>query len=206
MFQHLDIIKTFLLVRRIIKLKGTKSKIRVYRHTTLDIASNAKITVNKGNLSINKNWNTKGSLFPFLLYVGESGEIYVNGTFDIYAGGKIYVNPNAVLKLGSGYINHNVNISVFKEVSIGEGCVISENVIIRDSDNHKIKGNNKLETASIKIGHHVWIGMNAVVLKGVTIGDGAIIAAGAVITHDVPPNTLVAGVPAKIIKHDVSWE
>ena len=99
-----------------------------------------------------------------------------------------------------------MNISVFKEVAIGEGCVISENVIIRDSDNHKIKGNNKLETASINIGNHVWIGMNAVVLKGVTIGDGAIIAAGAVVTHDVPSNTLVAGVPAKIIKQDVSWE
>lgn len=130
----------------------------------------------------------------------------MNGTFDIYSGGKIYVNPKSVLKLGSGYINHNVNISVFSEIVIGDGCVISENVTIRDSDNHRIIGSDRSITAPIKIGDHVWIGMNAVILKGVTIGDGAIIAAGAVVAQDVPAHSLAAGVPAKIIKQDVSWE
>ena len=56
------------------------------------------------------------------------------------------------------------------------------------------------------IGDHVWIGARAVVLKGVTIGDGAVIAAGAVVTHDVPAHTLVGGVPAKIIKQNIVWE
>lgn len=206
MIHHLDIVKTLLLFGKIRRPKGMKSKVRVYCHTTLDIASDAIISINKGNLSINKSWNSKGSSFPFLLYVGGGGELHVNGTFDFYAGGKIYVNPKAILKLGSGYVNHNVNISVFNEVEIGEGCAISENVVIRDSDNHKIIGAEKNETAPIKIGNRVWIGMNAVILKGVTIGDGAVVAAGAVVNHDVPANSLVAGVPAKVIKQDVSWE
>ena len=52
----------------------------------------------------------------------------------------------------------------------------------------------------IKIGKNVWIGSNATVLQGVSIGDGAVVAAGAVVTKDVPANTIVGGVPAKVIK------
>ena len=205
--KKIDVIKSYLLSKKCGKnLNGKKTKVRVFRNTILDIASDATIFVNNGNLSLNKSWSKKGNLFPFLFYVGQGGTVRVEGTVDIDSGGKIYVNPKGVLNLGSGYINHNVNISVFSEVTIGECCVISENVVIRDSDNHKIIGSNSNETAPIKIGNHVWIGMNTVILKGVTIGDGAIIAAGSVVVHDVPANALVAGVPAKVVKNDVSWE
>ena len=54
--------------------------------------------------------------------------------------------------------------------------------------------------APIHIGRHVWIGANATVLPGVTIGEGAIVAAGAVVTKDVPKNTMVGGVPARVIR------
>lgn len=56
------------------------------------------------------------------------------------------------------------------------------------------------------IGNDVWIGANAIILQGVTIGDGAIIAAGAVVTKDVPPYAIVGGVPAKVIKYRFSDE
>jgi acetyltransferase-like isoleucine patch superfamily enzyme len=60
-------------------------------------------------------------------------------------------------------------------------------------------------TQPIIIGNHVWVGMNATILKGVTIGDGAIIAAGSIVTKDVKANTLVGGVPARILKENVEW-
>ena len=86
--------------------------------------------------------------------------------------------------------------------------VISERVVLRDSDNHSIKDVGDIvsdESAPIVIGNHVWIGMNVTVLKGVTIGEGAIVAAGSVVIRDVPPHCLVAGVPAKVVKTDVTW-
>lgn len=58
-----------------------------------------------------------------------------------------------------------------------------------------------VKTSPITIKDKVWIGRNVIVLKGVTIGEGAVIGAGAVVTHDVPAYTVVAGNPARIVKH-----
>lgn len=82
---------------------------------------------------------------------------------------------------------------------------ISENVTIRDSDNHRLNSNEKI-SSPIKIGNHVWIGMNVTILKGVTIGDGAVIAVGAVVNKDIPGGSLAAGVPAIVKKTDIIWE
>ncbi len=56
------------------------------------------------------------------------------------------------------------------------------------------------------IGNHVWIGENALILKGVKIGDNSIVGAGSVVTKDVPNNSIVAGNPARIIKNNINWE
>ena len=60
-------------------------------------------------------------------------------------------------------------------------------------------------SAPVIIKDNAWIGMSAIILKGVTVGEGAIVAAGSVVTKDVPPHTIVAGVPAKVIKKDVYY-
>ena len=62
------------------------------------------------------------------------------------------------------------------------------------------------EFKPIVIGKHVWIGTRTAILKGMNLSDGAIISVGAVVTKDVPANTMVAGVPAKVIKENVHWE
>ena len=113
---------------------------------------------------------------------------------------------NAKLNLGSGYINRDVKIRCFKEISIGNNVAISENVTIWDTDAHTIIGKETQMTQPIKIGNNVWIGNNVTILKGVTIFDGAIIAAGSVVTKDIPEGCLAAGVPAKVIKENVKWK
>lgn len=131
--------------------------------------------------------------------------------FDVFAGSRINVNQGAKLTLGSGYMNHDCVIDCFDSVTIGHHVVISERVVLRDSDNHAITvsgnevANETKVTAPIVIGDHVWIGINVIVLKGVTIGEGAVVAEGSVVNKDVPPHCLVAGVPAKVIKTNVTW-
>lgn len=86
-------------------------------------------------------------------------------------------------------------------ITIGDGTLIGHNVVLA-TINHALEPekNRRNSFAPIVIGKHVWIGSNATILPGVTIGDWAVIAAGAVVTRDVPPMTVVGGVPAKIIK------
>ena len=138
------------------------------------------------------------------LVVRNKATISVLGNFRIYSGATIWVNEGATLEIGSGYINNNLNMSVFSKVTIGHRVAISENVLIRDSDNHSLNGSNP--TAGITIGDDVWIGANVTILKGVSIGDGAVVAAGSLVNRDVPPRSLVAGVPAKVKKMEVFWK
>lgn len=86
-------------------------------------------------------------------------------------------------------------------ITIGDGTMIGHNVVLatinHDLDPEKMRKNHY---APIKIGNHVWIGSNVTILPGITVGDWAVIAAGAVVTKDVPPLTVAGGVPAKTIK------
>lgn len=86
-------------------------------------------------------------------------------------------------------------------IQIGDGAFIGHNVVFA-TINHSLdpKENRKNEYAPITVGSHVWIGSNATILAGVSIGDWAVVAAGAVVTKDVPPRTVVGGVPAKVLK------
>ena len=141
-----------------------------------------------------------------MIEMRDNSEIHVDDTFSIHSGCHIIVLENAKLNLGSGYINRNVKIRCFKEITIGNNVAISENVTIWDSDAHTIIGKEAEMTQPIHIGNNVWIGNNVTILKGVTIGNGAIIAAGAVVTKDIPEACLAAGIPAKVIKENVKWK
>lgn len=87
-------------------------------------------------------------------------------------------------------------------VTIGDGCQIGHNVVFATL-NHGLAPESRGYTypAPILLGRNVWVGSNSTILQGVTIGDNAVIAAGAVVTKDVAANTVVGGVPARFIKH-----
>ena len=113
-------------------------------------------------------------------------------------------DPDACLRIGEyTFIGRGTEIEVSRRVTIGKGVLIAPGVFITDH-NHALKLGAPMfqqrgEEAEVVIGDDVWIGANAVVLCGVTIGEGAVVAAGAVVNRDVEPYAIVGGVPAKPI-------
>lgn len=178
--------------RRLFIFRGTES----YIHPT------AKIQIDK-ILFMNKGYGNQIHAKKGLFKVGKNACFKCNEML-VYDGATIVAQDNAKLQLGSGYINNNSEVRAFESITIGEDVAIAKEVIIRDSDMHRIS--NSVNTAPIVIGNHVWIGTRAMILKGVTIGDGAVVAAGSIVTKDVPPNSVVAGVPARVIKENITWQ
>ena len=139
------------------------------------------------------------------IWLEENAKMTVKGNFTIFAGSYIRIVKGGHLILHGGFLNENVQITCGGKVEIGEGCTIARDVVIRSYDAHHILDDNYKNTKDITIGKHVWVGQGAQILKGVTIGDGAIIAAGSIVTKDVPSHSVVAGVPACVIRENVEW-
>ena len=141
--------------------------------------------------------NLRGKIFLFSKHV-ETG-YNVSLWPDVYlSGDKITIGDN--VQIGYGTIIH-----CSKAVNIGSNTQIAAQCYIIDA-NHgtnlgELMQKQPLDSAPINIGSDVWIGAQCVILKGVTIGDHAVIAANTVVNKDVPPYAIVAGSPAKIIKY-----
>jgi acetyltransferase-like isoleucine patch superfamily enzyme len=188
-------------------VKQAKGSSYSYENAFIELEADGEILLDKNvQFLFNCSWLKKDP-FPSVLVVRSGGKLVITGNVKIFSGAEIYVNKNAILKLGNGYINGHLTLHCFGQIEIGEDVAIADNVTIRDSDNHNIISNpDYVMTQPIHIGNHVWVGTNVTILKGVTIGDGAIIAAGSVVTRNVPPRCLAAGIPARIVKQDVEWE
>ncbi|MBS4206704.1 acyltransferase [Bacillus sp. FJAT-50079] len=143
-----------------------------------------------------------------VLQLEDFSTINVKGEASLGPGVRVIIGPKADVKIGNGsFISSNSTIICQKSIEIGENCAISWDVQIMDTDFHAFqlaKGQSEA-TSPIKIGDNVWIGSRVTILKGVTIGSGSVIAAGTVVTKDIPSNSVVGGVPAKLIKKDVKW-
>jgi acetyltransferase-like isoleucine patch superfamily enzyme len=138
-----------------------------------------------------------------VLACASNSVLKLNGAL-IGRGACLSVGPNAELSIGNHtYISQNTRISAQRSISIGQRCAISFGVTILDNDGHGF--GPPPYSAPIKIEDDVWIGCNVTLLKGVTIGQGSVIAAGSVVTRSCPSHSLLAGVPARVIREGVSW-
>lgn len=184
---------------------GSRSNVVAFKGTAVSIDPTVSIYIGTARLVINDSWfevNPFNTSFVMRRY----SRLIVHGAFTFYSNADISVNENATLELGSGFINHGARIHCFKSIKIGDHVYIGDDVAIRDCDGHEIIGSDKPMTMPIVIEDHVWIGAKVTILKGVTVGEGSVVAAGSVVSRDVPPHTLVAGVPAKVVKENVSWQ
>jgi acetyltransferase-like isoleucine patch superfamily enzyme len=126
------------------------------------------------------------------------GQIEI-GNCGLFSGVRFECWAGATIRVGDGtYLNRGSEVVAARSVTIGRDCRIARDVIIMDTDQHEVPG-HALLIEPVEIEDRVWIGARAIVLKGVRIGHDSVIAAGAVVTSDVPPRTVVGGVPARVL-------
>ena len=140
-----------------------------------------------------------------LMQIADKGKNVIIGNYCEFIPTHIHVGNNVS-------IGHNASfIASIAHIYIGNNVIFGPNVTIRGGDHRidfvgkhisNVKDNEKLpeNDADVIIKDGVWVGCNVTILKGVTIGEGAVVAAGSVVTKDVPPYKIVGGVPAKILK------
>ena len=187
------------------KYRQLKNKLEIFgklRKSKIKISGDNNILyIGKNTLLRDSNIFIKGN--NNILYIGD--DCVVNNTSIILD------NEGAEIKIGNKTSIAKAQIVSLEpyKIEIGEDCMLSYDIEIRNTDSHKIydKDTNKRinEGKSVNIGNHVWLGMRAVILKGVNIGNNSIVAGGSIVTKDVKANTIVSGSPARQIKESVYW-
>ena len=150
-------------------------------------------------------WSLFAAWLPY--YLGNRWRVFLLKCFGmkycehvaVYSSAKVWAPWN--VEMGSYVaVDDDVNLYSVDKITIGTKVAISRNAFICTASHDITKPNRPLVTAPITICDGAWIGARAIVLPGVKIGEGAVIAAGAVVTKDVEPWTVVGGNPAKLIK------
>ena len=171
------------------------------RNCIFDFAVSSKIKID-GKLTLSDASYVPNKRSTIIML--KPGAVFYANNSAIYYGGSIRIGDNAQFSMGNSFINSDCKIECSKAITIGNNCAISFDFCAMDSNGHEFNGVRESEEIVIK--DNVWIGCRVTVLPGVTIGEGAVIASNSLVNKDVPPYTLVGGVPAKILKKDVSWK
>jgi acetyltransferase-like isoleucine patch superfamily enzyme len=142
---------------------------------------------------------------PLIRQKDRTARLHLAARVRLFPGVAFYLRePGARVALGERtYVGRRSEFHCDIAIQVGSDCAISWDVQFIDSDQHVLDGGRN--AAPIMIGDHVWIGQRATILKGVVVGDGAVIAAGSIVTKDVPARAVVAGVPARVVKADANW-
>jgi acetyltransferase-like isoleucine patch superfamily enzyme len=118
---------------------------------------------------------------------------------------KIRVHEGEVRIGAKTVMGQECTISAFQHVSIGRECIVADRVMLIDFDHGVVEVDRPIRLQGIykrdvRVGHNVWLGYGACILRGVTVGDNSIVGTNAVVTREVPANAVVGGVPARLIR------
>lgn len=182
-----------------------RGKIVVFRGTRIDIARGARIEMEPGARLVLGQKSVSVNRASLLMRNG--ARLTVKGDVWTASGTKVLVGDNAHLELSDGFFaNFDATIVCWDHITIGVDAGVSWNSHILDGNAHEviIGGVPRPRTRPVTIGDRGWIGAGAMVV-GANVGDGAIVAAGAIVTSDIPAKVLAGGNPARVIKEDVDW-
>lgn len=146
-----------------------------------------------------------------LFYIGSNSQLSIEPDARVHFGHNVEFMRDCTLHFDGDvnighkvYFNRACHIIALEGLTIGDHSIFGEKVSIHD-ENHVMEGDlpiseRGLVTAPIVIGSNVWVGAKATILQGLTIGDNAVIGAHAVVTHDIPANSVALGIPARVVR------
>jgi acetyltransferase-like isoleucine patch superfamily enzyme len=191
----------------------------------------------RSNNMLNRHYARLGARWMWLR-LRYRGRLQTDGPCFVCPGVKLEIGPGAVLRLGRwSWIGHGCKIrvhegevsigsktvigqectiSAYQHVSIGRECIVADRVMLIDFDHGVVEVERPIRLQGIykrdvRVGHNVWIGYGACILRGVRVGNNSVIGTSAVVTRDVPPNAVVGGVPARVLRmreapRQLRWE
>jgi maltose O-acetyltransferase len=169
------------LIRKALEAAAARRQLRRVNHLGKNARVRGRVIVrNKGRMHIGERVRFFAATVPTELVA--------------YTGGELTIGPRT-------FVNYGCSFVVSKRITIGADCLFGPHITVTDNDFHELHDRSRQpEPQPVTIGDHAWIAMRAIILPGVTIGDGAVIGAGSVVTKDVPPNGVVAGNPARLLR------
>jgi acetyltransferase-like isoleucine patch superfamily enzyme len=176
---------------------GRGSKIRVHRSASVTLGPKSILAIGLAH----------DSLAGSVLRLRPRSNLQVEGRVQIMRSCNVALGYDAVLTIGADtFFNDGSSVMCSCSTTIGPRCAVSSGARIFDTDVHKLFQDDDTHPYSpVHIGSDCWIGTNAIILKGAELGEGSVVAAGAVVTSKFPPRSLVAGVPARVVRHNVRW-
>jgi acetyltransferase-like isoleucine patch superfamily enzyme len=161
------------------------------------------------SIKIGENTNVK-NLFIYIR--GDHHRIYIGSNCYI-GGGELWLEDHhGLIDVHESTTIENAHLAVtepYSRLEIGRDCMLAKHVEIRTGDSHSIVDANTGErinrAANVTLQRHVWVGAHAKILKGVTIGHNSVIGTASLVTNNIPPNSIAAGIPAKVLRSNIDW-
>jgi len=191
------------------KVKGENNQIlikeSIVKNSTFDICGDGNIIqIDSQTIIENFTFHVRGS----------NHKVSIGSNCRFNQGGTLWIEDNGCsLIVGDNTLILQADISLTEansSIDIGSNCMLSSDIDIRSGDSHSIidlsTGERVNQAGNIRIEDHVWIGAHARILKRVTIAKNSVVGMGAVVTKDVLSNTVVAGIPAKTVKTNITWD
>lgn len=184
----------------------------IYLRYVLKIKYNVKIKdYGKGN-SVRIPRNTRCDDLR-IIFKGNNNVVRIGEGCELKNTNMLYIQDDGNELIINDYVIFDQDVSIVlgegTRCEIGSECIFAKGVRIRTCDQHFIydSENNRINTSkAIYIGKHVWCGASAIIMKGVSIGNGSVIGMDAMVTKDIPDNCIAVGKPAKVIRDNVYWK
>src|SRR3954451_1890599 len=137
--------------------------------------------------------------------IGKDARVHLGRWSWVGHGTKIRAHEGEVRIGAKSVLGQECTISSFQHVEIGRECIVADRVMLIDFDHGVVESDRPVRMQGIykrdvRVGNNVWIGYGAAFLRGVTVGDNAVVGTYSIVGKDVPPNAVVAGVPAKLLR------